>query len=375
MRAKKTNSLPRTISGNIADIAATAGLPRTTSECCHLQQRVNTGSNDVTHHQGASPPPPAPSDRKLGSLEDGPTSGGGIAASGNSTRGSVVSLPTGAGSGMGAGVMGGSGGHAHYAPPPASSHEEGKASAATTVLRPRFGKEYKKLDRKKLVEELNSMGLGSPKTPNSPSVGVGTSASVFTFDVSSTSSHMSGLSGLSSVGDDSPRSPSLASSTYSGSRCREHDYVNLGVHPRDLADSPRFMDMTPPGSPRSFSSEQSNPMLNYAEIDFSGAKTSDKKPVRRTISKGSDIDYAMIDMVATVAAQKVGKEHAQSREDSLKKKDRERHRSTTDDTASNSSGGSGSRRGKEKKSTSSASLSRKGSSRSQSGSRDRKFSS
>ena len=268
---------------------------------------------------------------------------------------SVVSLPTGRQSPA-------TGHHYHQ-------HDESKTSPATTVLRPRFGKEYKKLDRKKLVEELNSMGLGSPKTPNSPSVGVGGSASVFTFDVSSTSSHMSGLSSMGDV--ESPRSPSLLS-RYSGNSYKEHDYVNLGK-PRELADSPRFMDMTPPGSPRSFSSEQSNPMLNYAEIDFSGSKgNSEKKPVRRTISKGSDIDYAMIDMIATVAAQKVGKEHAQSREDSLKKKDRER-RSAAEETASNSSGGS--RRGKDKKSTSSASLSHKGSSRSQSGSRDRKFSS
>ena len=342
MRSKKTNSLPRTISGNIADIAAAAGLPRTISESSHLQKRA-TVSGDIVQHQGSPP-------RKAGSQPLGNSSY--IAA-----RGSVVSLPPGRRSP----ALGGQ--HHHH-------HDESKASAATTVLRPRFGKEYRKLDRKKLVEELNSMGLGSPKTPNSPSVGG--SPSVFTFDVSSTSSHMSGLSGLSSMGDcDSPRSPSLLS-RYSGNSAKEHDYVNLGI-PRELADSPRFMDMTPPGSPRSFSSEQSNPMLNYAEIDFSGSTSnSQKKPVRRTISKGSDIDYAQIDLIATVAAQKVGKEHAQSREDSLKKKDRER-RAAADDTASNSS--SGSRRGKDKKSTSSASLSRKGSSRSQSGSRDRKFSS
>ncbi len=354
------------------------------SESSHLQKRAGAGAGAGAGGK-QQPPPPTPANAATEDSVNGNV-GAGVAGSVGAVRGSVVSLPAGTGAG--------SAHHPGYHGNDDASSSSAKASAATTFGRPRFGKEYKKLDRKKLVEELNSMGLGSPKTPNSPSVGVGASASVFTFDVSSTSSHMSGLSGLSSVGDDSPRSPSIASSTYSSSAGgagaatrKEHDYVNLGL-PRELADSPRFMDMTPPGSPRSFSSEQSNPMLNYAEIDFSGSAASDKKPFRRTVSKGSDIDYAMIDLVATAAAQKVGKEHAQSREDSLRRKDleremalqqqqhgRDRTRSTADDTASNSSGGSTSRRNKDKKSTSSASLSRKGSSRSQSGSRDRKFSS
>ena len=244
--------------------------------------------------------------------------------------------------------------------------EERKASAATTVLRPRFGKEYKKLDRKKLVEELNNLGLGSPKTPNSPH---NTEASVFTFDVSSTSSQMSGLSGFS--GDGESWSPSIASVSRYSSQSKEHDYVNIGM-PRELSDSPRFMEMTPPGSPRSLSSEQSNPMLNYAEIDLSKA-SSERKPPQKSVSRSSDIEYAMIDMVATAAAQRVGKEHAQRREqDSLRRKEKRMIASDEGETVASS----GSRRVKDRKSTSSVSLSRKGSSRSQSGgSRDRKFSS
>ena len=143
MRSKKTNSLPRTISGNIADIAAAAGLPRTISESSHLQKRA-TVSGDASQHQGS----PA---RKAGSQPLGDST-----SSSSVTRGSVVSLPTTTGR-----QSPSKGHHRHHQHHP---HDESKASAATTILRPRFGKEYKKLDRKKLVEELNSMGLGSQLT-------------------------------------------------------------------------------------------------------------------------------------------------------------------------------------------------------------------
>ena len=59
-------------------------------------------------------------------------------------------------------------------------------------------------------------------------------------------------------------------------------------------------------------------MLNYAEIDLS--QTDDSIRPRKPI-KTNDIEYAMIDMVATAAASRAGKEHAQLREDSLRRKD------------------------------------------------------
>lgn len=197
--------------------------------------------------------------------------------------------------------------------------DDHKASPASTTLRPRFGKEYKKLDRRKLADELSIGGYATDglRTPGSPSV----ASSVFTFDTTSLSSRMSSISGYS-LGNDSPRSPPHIGppprSPAQPPGRMPHDYVNVCM-PR--TDSPRFWDMTPPGSPRSLSgaSEQSNPLLNYAEIDLSqtvGDPTRPRKPMR-----SSDIEYAMIDMVATAAASRAGKEHAQLREDSLRRKD------------------------------------------------------
>ena len=232
--------------------------------------------------------------------------------------------------------------------------DDHKCSPASTTLRPRFGKEYKKLDRRKLTDDLYLGSADGPRTPGSPSV----ASSVFTFDTMSLSSRMSSMSGHS-YGNDSPRSPGHF-------RPKEHDYVNVCM-PRDRTDSPRFWDMTPPGSPRSLSgaSEQSNPLLNYAEIDLS--QTDDSVRPRKPI-KSSDIEYAMIDMVATAAASRVGKEHAQLREDSLRRKDSRRG----DDGSSEYI-----RRSKLERKNSSLSSSgrsdKKGAS-SRSGSKDRKFS-
>lgn len=64
-------------------------------------------------------------------------------------------------------------------------------------------------------------------------------------------------------------------------------------------------------------------MLNYAEIDLSAAE-----PIMATVQRaGSRTDkdrteYAMIDMVLTSAASRVGREHARQREDILERKER-----------------------------------------------------
>ena len=61
-------------------------------------------------------------------------------------------------------------------------------------------------------------------------------------------------------------------------------------------------------------------MLNYAEIDLTS--TASERP-RRPINRDNDIEYAMIDMVATQAVCKVGKELAQQREDTAREVARE----------------------------------------------------
>lgn len=234
--------------------------------------------------------------------------------------------------------------------------DEIKASAASTTLRPRFGMEYKKLDRRKLADDLNMSLIDGPNTPNSPSI----NSSVFTFDTTSTASRMSSISAFS-LGNDSPKSPSLCRGSH------DHDYVNLPI--RDYTDSPRFMDMTPPRSPAlSGISEQSNPLLNYAEIDLS--QTDDSKKPRKPASRSSQIEYAMIDMVATAAAAKVGKAHVQLREDSLRRKDRR-----PPDEQQGSKEYISRRTHRERTKSSSSFAKERKSSTSRSGSKDRKFSS
>ena len=211
-------------------------------------------------------------------------------------------------------------------------------SPASTTLRPRSGKEYKKLDRRKLAEDLN-IPLEELLPPKSPSV----SSSVFTFD-SATSLRASPASAYS-CGEDSPnmlsqhrdyvnRSESLRSSDAchhrdyvnrseslrSSDACHHRDYVNHSeslrssdaCHHRDYvnhSESLRSSDTSPPGSCTCLATEA---LLNYAEIDLSDSESS-RAPGR----SGNEIEYAIIDMVATVTASRVGKEHAQLREDKL----------------------------------------------------------
>ncbi|XP_046330151.2 uncharacterized protein LOC124113708 [Haliotis rufescens] len=84
---------------------------------------------------------------------------------------------------------------------------------------------------------------------------------------------------------------------------------------------------SPPLSPRVPMSpmppEQVNPQLNYAEIDLSTAcaaasPTESKRKPKKTVPT-TPIAYATIDMLATHAVKQAGIEHAQSREDSLRR--------------------------------------------------------
>ena len=180
-------------------------------------------------------------------------------------------------------------------------------SPASTTLRPRSGKEYKKLDRRKLAEDLN-IPLEELLPPKSPSV----SSSVFTFD-SAISLRASPASAYS-CGEDSPNmlnhrreyvnhSESLRSAEASQHCSR--DYVNH-------SESMRSSEASPPGSCTCLVGDTTEALLNYAEIDLSDSESS--KPPGRS---GNEIEYAIIDMVATVTASRVGKEHAQLREDKL----------------------------------------------------------
>jgi hypothetical protein len=239
--------------------------------------------------------------------------------------------------------------------------EAQKASPATTILRPRSGKEYLKVDRKKFSEDISQT---EPRTPTSPT-------GVFTFEDNMMGSESPSRNCyIGGRGNHSPKSPdSVASSegraipprigdpNYVGARDRDRVYMN--------------MDMTPPGPPPSNSCysvspqplEQTNPYLNYAELDLSPGNKhrpyvtpikvrqkdpelihsrpqpepihsrpqsaqinyadldlvqpskDNKKKVRKPVQRASSIEYAQINMVFTEALSKTGKEHALYRED------------------------------------------------------------
>ena len=83
------------------------------------------------------------------------------------------------------------------------------------------------------------------------------------------------------------------------------------------------IDMTPPQSPQYQPPLETEPQLNYAEIDLSHTNTSSfrkslkgRKPSLRSIKPPCNIEYAMIDMEATQAIQRAGREHAINRSDS-----------------------------------------------------------
>ena len=188
---------------------------------------------------------------------------------------------------------------------------ETSSPATATTLRPRFGKEYQRVERRRLVENNVTPSPGPPSTTSS--------STVFTFDVTSmaSSSRQSFISDCS-TDNDSPRSPMLRGHA-------DHPvYMNIGF-PNGRSGSPVIVEHRPP-SALSYAAEQSNALLNYAEIDLrhtngKSSSNGESGTPRHKRPQTERVEYAMIDMVATAAASRVGKEHARQREDSLRRKD------------------------------------------------------
>jgi len=154
-------------------------------------------------------------------------------------------------------------------------------SATTTRLRPRYGTEYQRIERRRangvfdVVDDCST----SSSTPQ-PSPYSIASSSVFTFDVSSCD------------GDDPP--PPLPVRA----RRPEPTYINLAPHARSTSDG------------------VSAPIeVNYAEIDLTG--TMDNRCHTRQSSHVEPTPYAVIDLEATAAAAETGREHARLRKDLL----------------------------------------------------------
>ncbi|XP_074647863.1 uncharacterized protein LOC141903579 [Tubulanus polymorphus] len=252
-----------------------------------------------------------------------------------------------------------------------------KTSPAATVLRPRSGKQYQKLDRKKLAEDLNcngGSGAGAADSTQTTPISPTSSTSVFTFDQEMNGSPTRN-SYFSSHGNDSPKSPHEVAAALRGHKQQRGGGISgaTGGDQRiymNVRESPKMMYMntmdTPPGTPPQFgvspqALEQINPLLNYAELDLSPGRSKEQQQqqqqttngkqllssspqlnyadidlsgqssskeskrsskVKRTVPRDGLTSYAQIDHSATKAAQKANKEHAQFREDNSRKKER-----------------------------------------------------
>lgn len=189
-----------------------------------------------------------------------------------------------------------------------SSDNARRNSPAYTYMRPRSGNCYIMLERKRPLNE--SVSSSPSQTPHSPSM----NSSVFTFD------QVSQFSSFSRERD-SPNLPKFSRSESMHSRFSE----------RASSQKMSFMniDLTPPSSPPfsqslSLPAEQLERQLNYAEIDLRERPTrKSRKASQKSLKmqKSTSIEYAMIDMEATIAIQRAGQEHKMSRVDSLKRSD------------------------------------------------------
>lgn len=175
-----------------------------------------------------------------------------------------------------------------------SSGEEGRPSPALTTMRPRYGKEYQCVDRRRLYDE------DSPFSPQrSPSL----ASSVFTFD-NATSNLRGGVSGNCSSGENSPKyPPSLRSRIANDHVSSSRNVSPIVLDP--MVDSPPAVD--------------ARVLLNYAEIDLSATELAQFSLTQRAAAASrmdnDKTEYALIDLVATSVASRVGREHARQRED------------------------------------------------------------
>jgi hypothetical protein len=187
-----------------------------------------------------------------------------------------------------------------------SSLDDGtRSSPASTILRPRFGLEYKVVERR--YTGTDSFTTSPIPTPTSPS-----GASVFTFDIS------------------------VSASPSQQSICSSHDQESLTLSkvsrsgsitpklPERVSPYRPYINITPPSSPLKSSSNtisEGERQLVYAEIDLSHPtrtiRKSRKASMKSQKSFGSNVEYALIDMEATQAIQRAGREHAQTKVDSV----------------------------------------------------------
>ncbi|ESO00683.1 hypothetical protein HELRODRAFT_175666 [Helobdella robusta] len=185
-----------------------------------------------------------------------------------------------------------------------SSFDASRSTTSLATSKPRNGREY--LDRRRLVE--------SPQ--QSPSI----ASTIFSFDEKSVANNCSS-------GEDSPRfSSGIISVGRSSLRMSQELMRRVPLTPHECLqhDSP-IPDS--PGNSSVRTRTSNNTLVNYADIDVLSMESSIEQPQSAkgfkippsTPSPHDKTVYATIDLMATVAATQVGKQHAKQRENTLEK--------------------------------------------------------
>jgi len=202
-----------------------------------------------------------------------------------------------------------------------STPSQRTTSHATTTLRPRYGKEYHRIDRNRLISSGDSSPLFTSTPPSrSPMSAVSRNqATVFNFDTVPRS--LATMCG-SQIGSDD-NSPKFPASVV-------HPYANVDSTPPIVLDAilgPAIVDR----------SNADSAMVNYTDLDLVTPSLLESVPVIKTLRnpRGNDppTEYAQIDLVATAAASQASRMHTRDRQDALERCSERLDRSTTAATA------------------------------------------
>jgi hypothetical protein len=180
-------------------------------------------------------------------------------------------------------------------------------SHATTTLRPRYGKEYHRIDRNRLVSSGENSPLLTCSTPpsRSPMSAVSRNTSnVFNFDTVPRS--LATMCG-SQIGSDD-NSPKMLANVV-------HPYANVDSTPPIVLGEILY---TATAADRASADAA---MVNYTDLDLATPALMESTPVvrpsRNLRPHDPPTEYAQIDLVATAAASQASRMHIRDRQDAL----------------------------------------------------------
>jgi hypothetical protein len=179
-------------------------------------------------------------------------------------------------------------------------------SHATTTMRPRYGKEYHRIDRNRLVSsDENSPQLTNTPPSRSPMSAVSrNTTTVFTFD-------------------SMPRSLATMYSNQIGSDDNSPKMLANVVHPYANVDStpPIVLDAILGPAAITDRVNADSAMVNYSDLDLGTPAMIESapviKPLRNLRAHDPPTEYAQIDLVATAAASQASRMHTRDRQDAL----------------------------------------------------------